>query len=243
MKLIAPCSTCVTEALDKGQAPTSAAIAIELGNGGKLIGTCAKGHTGKIAIQETDFEILFSMGGMALLDGYTREAVSSFSVALERAMEFYVSVVIRDANINEDVIYSLRKITSRSERQLGAFATLYCFCEKESPPILSNRDIEFRNDCIHNGTIPSNDRTKAFAQATMEIIETIIAKAKAGHPGSLGAFFKDHLNEQLSGNDKLLKYATSVLTMVSVLHHAVNVGTFAERLEMLKQYRAHTWAP
>ena len=54
---------------------------------------CQKGHVTFTYQQQQKFELLFDFGAMALLDGYTREAVASMSAALERFYEFYVLII------------------------------------------------------------------------------------------------------------------------------------------------------
>jgi hypothetical protein len=85
----------------------------------KLI--CDKGHESIVFIQEQKFEILFEMGTMALLDGYTREAVSSIAAAIERFYEFCIQVFVINKGIDYEVFEKTWKLMkSQSERQIGA---------------------------------------------------------------------------------------------------------------------------
>jgi hypothetical protein len=243
MKLLAQCITCVTQAIGDGEHPPKNTISIEFIQGESLVGTCDQGHRGIVAIQEMDFEVLFDLGGMALLDGYSREAVSSFFVALERAMGFYIAVVLHDAERDRETIDALRKTIYLSERQLGAFAALYAFVEGEKAPLLPQVETTFRNDCIHNGTIPSTERAQEFAQAAMEVIEKIIETIRTKHCRGLETLIFENLQRQFSGNDNLRKYSTSVMPMVSVLHNINRGKSFVDRLALLKAHRPYRWAP
>src|SRR3989304_3215850 len=82
--------------------PSDVAISVELQNDGLYKVTCPRGHVTVTAIQEQKFEVLFDLGAMALLDGYTREAVSSIAASLERFFEYYVAVVSLKHGIAHD---------------------------------------------------------------------------------------------------------------------------------------------
>src|ERR1700687_1186458 len=53
---------------------------------------CEAGHTSRVFVNNLKFELLFELGINALIDGYPREAVSSFASALERFYEFFCQV-------------------------------------------------------------------------------------------------------------------------------------------------------
>jgi len=57
--------------------------------------TCHKGHKSKTYITNNDFEILFDYSINAIADGYYREAVSSFTSAMERYFEFFIKSILR----------------------------------------------------------------------------------------------------------------------------------------------------
>lgn len=66
--------------------------------------------------------MLSQIGANAIIDGYYREAVSSFSASLERFYEFSVHVLMRHFGKNSQQFKSAwRPISNQSERQLGAF--------------------------------------------------------------------------------------------------------------------------
>jgi hypothetical protein len=107
--------------------------------------TCRRGHTRFTILTQPKFEILFEMGAVALIDGYTREAVSSMAAALERFYEYWLHVIMLKAGIPQDRFQEAWKIVSRqSERQFGAFVFSY-FREFQRPPdILPQNWVEFR---------------------------------------------------------------------------------------------------
>ena len=55
---------------------------------GKLTLRCEQGHTTEVTLPIPAFELLFDFGSAALLDGYAREAVTSFASSFERFAEF-----------------------------------------------------------------------------------------------------------------------------------------------------------
>ena len=61
-------------------------IAIELNEQGIYSYQCPNNHTSWYFLQEPLFQILFDSGVLALSDGYTREAVSSFATSLEKVL-------------------------------------------------------------------------------------------------------------------------------------------------------------
>lgn len=67
--------------------PSELANSVELRDDGLYQITCSRGHVTVTAIQEQKFEILFDLGAMALLDGYTREAVSSIAASLGQSVK------------------------------------------------------------------------------------------------------------------------------------------------------------
>jgi hypothetical protein len=74
----------------------------ELNNDGVYIVECPEsGKREVLRSLDFRFEILFEVGSYALLDGYYREAVSSFAAALERFYEFFVEVIARSNGVEK----------------------------------------------------------------------------------------------------------------------------------------------
>lgn len=177
MKLLIPCSKCIQEEIE----PTYNFYGAELNDDGIYKLTCDQGHETIAFIQEQSFEILFDLGAMALLEGYTREAVSSFASSLERFYEFCIKLILEQNKIEREHYEKTWKMVSKmSERQLGAFYFLYLNQFKVIPPQINNlkigkRDlINFRNEVIHQGHIPSFEDTKKYGRYLYEYITEII---------------------------------------------------------------------
>jgi hypothetical protein len=106
-------------------------------------------------LQQQRFELLFDMGACALLDGYHREAVSSFTSSLERFYEFFIRASFLQIGHTLDEVEAVWKpIAKHSERQLGAYVAIYMRECGAAPALLSSKNIEFRNNVIHRGKIP-----------------------------------------------------------------------------------------
>src|ERR1700704_4595188 len=99
--------------------------------------TTPSGERHQLLLVDFHFELLYEIGSNALLDGYYREAVTSFAVALERFYEtfiqFYFAVRNPDA-FDWDAFW--KNLGKQSERQLGAFCVAYCSLFGDSIPLL-----------------------------------------------------------------------------------------------------------
>jgi len=132
---------------------------------------CSRGHRRLIVLTEPKFAVLFESGAMALLDGYTREAVSSFAASLERFYEYWIRAVLLAGGTSPetlDACWSL--VAAQSERQFGAFCVLYQREHGRLPTVLSNKMVQFRNDVIHRGYIPPRAEVIAYASDALKLI-------------------------------------------------------------------------
>ncbi len=133
---------------------------------------CGKGHVGNVILDNVKFELLFEMGLNALVDGYPREGVSSFTSSLERFYEFYWRVAMTHLGVAaSDINQAWKSLSKMSERQLGAFTTASLLLTKSKPNLLTpNKQVPFRNNVIHNGYVPKNEEAIDFGNAIMKLI-------------------------------------------------------------------------
>ena len=151
MRLLMTCMECLTESGQPNEHFSS-----EFRDDSRYEHTCSKGHKTTTVLQQQRFEILFEIGAHAILDGYYRESVSSFTSSLERFYEFAIRVFLDNPSCPDTLVQDCWKLVSRqSERQLGAFIVLWAAAFRTTPDLLSNKDVEFRNEVIHKGTIPT----------------------------------------------------------------------------------------
>jgi hypothetical protein len=158
--------------------PTGEFVQVELNDDGSYLMECMHGHKSETLLQQDKFEILFDIGAYAILDGYYREAVSSFASSLERFYEFCIRVISKRRDVNKDTFEKAWKLTAKqSERQLGAFMFLWVTEFAKLPVLLSdkrmngNEDmVKFRNRVIHEGKIPNREEAIKFGNAVLEVL-------------------------------------------------------------------------
>lgn len=142
--------------------------------------TCRQGHKTATILQEQRFEVLSGVAANAIVDGYYREAVASFTSALERFYEFYIEVMARKSTIAPEQFAAGWKLIDRqSERQLGAYVMLYLREQGKPPPMLSNKLMEFRNSVIHRGKIPTRQQALSYGQAVIDVVAPVLDELKA----------------------------------------------------------------
>jgi hypothetical protein len=141
---------------------------------------CPKGHRTVTILQQMRFEVLAETAVQAILDGYTREAVSSFAASIERFYEYYSKAVLLTRGVQgPQLLESWKSVRLQSERQLGMFAALFLLEENRPAPLLPHeaRDagsVKFRNSVTHQGYIPTESEAVSFGQAVIDIVETVI---------------------------------------------------------------------
>jgi hypothetical protein len=135
---------------------------------GKLTLRCEQGHTTEVKLPIPAFELLFDFGCSALLDGYQREAVTSFAASFERFQEFACRFVLARRKLSfEGVDAWWKEVAAQSERQKGSFVALWIAEFFREPPTLPRKLDELRNDCVHKGRIPLESEAKAYGEAVL----------------------------------------------------------------------------
>jgi hypothetical protein len=141
--------------------------------------TCRNGHRNIVIHQVEKFELLFESASNAIMDGYFRDAVSSIAASLERLYEFTIKVISVENDLPLDQVEKAwKQVSKQSERQLGAFIFQYLSKFKTMPPLLHNKQVEFRNDVIHKGYFPSYEETIDFGEIILELMFEIVFKLK-----------------------------------------------------------------
>src|SRR3569832_1434981 len=134
--------TCIDCAFAAKENPSSGPVSlVELRDDNRYEVTCDKGHTVSIVLQAQRFELLFEIGSYAILDGYYREAVNSYTAALERAREFFVRVVVEEKGLPFEELW--KPVQNRSERQLGVFVTAFLLETGTPAAAVSQKDESF----------------------------------------------------------------------------------------------------
>ncbi|HYI47533.1 MAG TPA: hypothetical protein VEX35_03625 [Allosphingosinicella sp.] len=161
MPILISCPTC--------QDPESK-IPVRVQNQGRARASCAKGHTIAIVLCHPQFDLLAQIAAEAIVDGYYRDAVSSFAASLERFYEFYFRVISKKNGILEDQVeQAWKRVARQSERQLGLFIGAYLSETGVAPPLLSEKSCAFRNSVIHQGSIPTEAEAIEFGQQVIDV--------------------------------------------------------------------------
>jgi hypothetical protein len=173
MRIYLPCMKCHAEGVQ------SEIAAAELENSGLYKLTCARGHDSVTLLQAHKFEVLFELAVYAIVDGYYRDAVSSFTSALERFFEFYIDVQSHKLGIDAtEFTRAWKLVAKQSERQLGAFIFTYLCATKKPPEMLSGASVEFRNNVIHAGQIPSREEAIKYGEQVAEVLTPILGELR-----------------------------------------------------------------
>jgi len=202
--------------------------AVEVRNDGRYEVTCSKGHKSVTILQEQKFEVLFDIGAYAIVDGYYREAVSSFTSSLERFYEFVIMAVLFDKGISEEDLKKAWKLVERqSPRQIGAFIFIY-LTEFGMPPILLSRDnVDFRDEVIHQGRIPTRQEALNYGQAVLDVVRPVLKQVKKKYPNGVQKTVFQHLKDcRLDANDIC---PVSTMTIRTILSLAVAEPGYDER--------------
>jgi hypothetical protein len=176
MKLLLHCAEC--------QGDSVKPVLAEVESEGVYIVTCESGHRFMYTVSNAKFEILFEMALLALIDGYTREAVATLAAAVEEFYRFFVKVVLAKRGMYEgggfDEMAGLWKILDRAEPQLGAFAIIYFLEKGKTPDFPDQNSIRFRNRVIHRGRIPKYDEVIGYGERIINFVVPLWKEYRAG---------------------------------------------------------------
>lgn len=179
MKIPLSCIQCSMDKVDRGEKgpfPGGPFFMADITDTGIYIGDCDKAHTMVVVLQHEKYEVLYQSGAVAHLYGFHREAVSSAATALERFFEFCCFVFWEQLGVDAEVARRTWKPMSKSsERQFGAFLTLYPIVlgtEFPAKQLRHQKLTETRNSVVHSGRIPSRDESEAYLRGVYEVIES-----------------------------------------------------------------------
>ncbi len=172
MKIIVSCQECVN-AKEKDNAAV-----LTLGNENTYKVVCDKGHIQNISLPNQKHEILFEFGVYSIVDGYYREAISSFAAALERYYEYFLRVITTKDYQKESFDKTWKNVSSQSERQLGGYIFAHFLVYRQAPPLISSSLVELRNKAIHKGYIPKKEEALKFGAGIAILINNGIARLR-----------------------------------------------------------------
>ena len=201
---------------------------------------CSKGHTNYIQLQEEKFEILLELGALALLDGYTKEAVSTLSSAYERFIEFCIKVICFSKSIPEkEYLKTWKTMVKQSERQIGVFNILQLIEFGETKYILNNNWVSFRNKVIHQGLIPKSEKAIEYGESILSIIYPLLKELNSKYPESIK---KAKISRVTGSGDKIGKNVQvstgsipTIISLRSIESESFGINSFEKSLELIKK--------
>lgn len=236
MQTLTTCMLCQEET---GFPNFSSLTLADIPESGVIENTCDRGHRTATVLQQTKFEILSEMGVKAIVDGFYRDAVSSFATSLERLYEFFITASCRKRGIaTEEFAATWRIMAKQSERQLGAFLAAYLFDTGQVAKLLPQKQIEFRNAVVHKGQFPSREEAIWFGQAAFNCALPVLMVLRSnGYAETLRELTSELIRErsQLARDAGLQTSTMSITTPLSfvVADHprdfASIVASYAER--------------
>lgn len=236
MKILTTCTKCGFETVqpETFSLDRFVVMPVEVNSEGFYELECPRGHKSVTWVQNEQFELLFDSAVLALLDGYSREAVSSFAASLERFHEYCIRVIYNNKENNNDEFEKIWKSMSKqSERQLGAFYMAYLSEFKKAPPIIPNRIVEFRNRVIHKGEFPSTKESESYGEFIYKYVIEMLIELKKQCPD--GFHKPSFYRMQAYTQKKDLSFSnTSLATSLSILSMKLGSKNFKEVLDRMK---------
>lgn len=228
--------------MQNGYAPLSIGDSKELNDSGVYEARCQRGHQSYVILQQHKFEVLFDVGACALLDGYHREAVSSFSASLERFREFFFRSALLEYGIEtKEIDTAWKQLAKQSERQFGAFTAIYLRECGQAPPVLSSKNVEFRNDVIHKGRIPERSEAIAYGDAVLDTVRPAILLAKSKFPIGVKKMIEGHLFVAHQSLPPGSQFATSCMPTILNLTGSDTPAPEVSLEEVLKDQEMWSW--
>ncbi len=236
MRIFLSCMKCSNEGKADKQYPA------ELQDNGLYKMICNEGHETVTCLQEQKFEVLFELALYAILDGYYREAVTSFASALERFYEFYVSVICIKHNIAQNIYQeAFNRMMKQSERQLGAYIYAYLLENATLPKLLKDDDqVKFRNEVVHAGKIPSKQEALDFGQAVLEIIAPVLCQLNEGEKDPVQKAVGRHIHktmDQIKGKPNLCFMSISTAISISRISNKAYLSVEDALSRILEKHR------
>jgi len=170
MKIVAFCKICLDKSTSNKPADLFVPVKVEINDTGYYEFECREGHHSICILSAHLSQVLFQIACNAVVDGYYREAISSATASLERYYEFLIRVFLRRNKISqEEIEKAWKNIARQSERQLGAFVSMYLSHMQTSPPLLHNKFVELRNKVTHKGEIPNKEVAMTYLSAVHDL--------------------------------------------------------------------------
>lgn len=197
MRFSLPCFTCLRD--PKAVFWPGTFGYVEFNDEGVYQRTCPRGHTQWLVPHVMPFELLFDIATHAILDGYYREAVTTYASSVERFFEHAIRVMLRRADPEGRLVgQAWNQIAKQSERQLGAFVCLWTANFTALPSLVPKSQVEFRNAVVHKGEIPTKQEACTFGAACLAVIRPQLYELLQAFPAEDEAVAQEWIQAAIS---------------------------------------------
>ena len=239
MKLILTCKKCVETGYERPQWTYVEPVDEDLY---EVI--CDKLHKTRVILEEQQFEVLFDSGAMALVDGYYRDSVVTFSSALEKFYSFFLELILAHHKIKYSEYKNIwNMVESSSERLAGAFYFTYLLEFKKEPVRISPEFISFRNEVVNEKYNPKYEEAFEYGEYLFKYMMSYLDFLSLNYSESLKEFIVNRMI-RLNEKGKKLKKEIVVLPVPTIIHPPKDDKTFSYKSfkEALKEFKKHkTW--
>jgi hypothetical protein len=192
---------------------------------------CSRGHNSVVVIQSQKFEVLLESGANALLAGFTLEAATTFSAALERFNEFSTKAMLLHQGLSIAAYEQMFKEMARqSERQYGSFVALHALV-LDAPYVPNKQIAPFRNSVIHKGEIPTPDAARQFCEDVYSEIYRTASLLRQHCEAAVRTAILDDLRARQAKVPAGMSVATAANMGLYSLSWADNKADFSEALQ------------
>jgi len=221
MRVLITCMQCFQE---DGH-PSDKMSYVEYNDANVYRNICERGHDTLVVPQQQRFELLFEIAANAILDGYYREAVVSFTAATERFFEFSFRVLA--SHVTDSEFTKSRKSLGLSERQLGAFVGAWVIAFAETPETLPEKKVKFRNDVIHKGKFPTKQEAIDYGETVFSLLKSLISKLKKDRSKELQQVVLRDLVERSGGKQSSTVGMPTIISLVAPMPSTLSEGLAA----------------
>lgn len=137
---------------------------------------CANEHKYKYTLSNELYDLLFQQATYCIQDGYFRESIGTYHAAMERYFEYCIEIFTYYHNPDTDFKKLWKIISKQSERQLGAFYSLWLATLGENPVFLEEKRVELRNKVIHQGKLVNENEAKDYGKYVFDYIRNSNSK-------------------------------------------------------------------
>lgn len=208
--------------------------------------SCLNGHKTIVCLQDFEFSIHFHMGSLTLIDGHYTSSLFHFHSTLESFYRWFIELFILEYDLEErKKIW--KSITNQSERQLGAFISLYLTRFRKSPLVFREQKFnnkkncgEFRNDFDHKGYLASKEEAFKYGKMILTYIRALIAECQEGYNDKIKKLICIHLQNLAEKNKPIIPTVVALGGILSLVQDSnLKELPFGARLDRLQENKMH----